>query len=693
MSDALHIALAGTPNSGKSSLFNLFTGEREKVANYPGVTVEEVKSVFELDDGRRVNITDLPGTYSLYPHSEDERVVLNQLLDQSKGRFDFILYVADATNLSKSLLLLTQLADLGWPLICALNQIDAAGEEGLQVDPEKLSDELGVPVIPVNAKENDGIDQLKSQLLSGGTVRREPFHDVEAPVAELHNGFDDLSKYGKYVWLNTYHHLLDLPDEVTSRADEFTHELNRLDLEVQDKLTRANILDEITSRVTTIRKQEESRSDRLDKVLTHPVWGSFIFVTILFLIFQALFTLASYPMDWIDAGMGAFAGWIGGMLPDGMINSFVVDGVLAGVAGILVFIPQIAILFGFIAIMEESGYMARAVYLSDKIMVKSGLNGRSIVALISGVACAVPAIMATRNISNRKERLITIFTTPFMSCSARLPVYVVLSALVVPDGYVWGVFNKQGLVMFGMYGLGTFAALGTSWLISRFVKSSAPSTLLMELPAYRVPVARTILLTMYDKAKVFVLNAGKIIIIIAMVLWVLASFGPGDAMKEAETVAIEQGTTIGLSEVELNNLVAARRLEASYAGLMGKTMEPVIEPLGFDWKIGIALVTSFAAREVFVGTMATIYSIGTEEDDQTIIETLRSQRNPETGELSYTPAKALSLLIFYVFAMQCMSTLAIVKKETESWGIALAQFVFMTLLAYLASYATYSILA
>lgn len=693
MSDSLHIALAGTPNSGKSSLFNLFTGQREKVANYPGVTVEEVKSVFKLEDGRKVHITDLPGTYSLYPHSEDERVVLNQLLDQSASGYDFVLYVADATNLSKSLLLLTQLTDLGWPVICALNQIDAAEEEGLHVDANKLAQELGVPVIPVNAKENDGIDQLKLVLAEGGVTRSQVFHEVETHVQLDHERYANLPVYGQYVWLSTYQHITDLPLEVVSKADALTAAHNKLDSEVQDKLARATVLDAITSSVTTTRKAEESRTDRLDKVLTHPVLGSFIFIAILFLIFQALFTLAGYPMDWIDAGMGAFAGWVGEMLPEGMLNSFIVDGVIAGIGGILIFIPQIAILFGFIAVMEESGYMARAVYLSDKIMVKSGLNGRSIVALISGVACAVPAIMATRNISNRKERLITIFTTPFMSCSARLPVYVVLSALVVPEGYVFGIFNKQGLVMFGMYGLGTIAALGTSWIISKLLKSNAPSTLLMELPSYRVPVARTILFTMYDKAKVFVLNAGKIILVIAMVLWVLASFGPGDTMHEAEVAAVEQAAVNGLSQGEVDNLVAARKLEASYAGLMGKTMEPIIKPLGFDWKIGIALVTSFAAREVFVGTMATIYSIGTEEDDRTIIETLRSQRDPETGELSYTPARALSLLIFYVFAMQCMSTLAIVKKETESWGIAIAQFVFMTVLAYFASYLTYTILA
>lgn len=700
-SSGQQILLVGSPNSGKSSVFNHLSGLKQKVGNYPGVTVDKKTGFVTLDSGETIELIDLPGTYSLYPSSEDERVVLNMFLDErNKDKVKQILYIANATNLDKSLLLLTQIADLGYPVTCCLNLNDTAALSGVSINIDKLESTLGIPVYKINGRTGEGVEELKSVLSATPSPRGNCFLETPKLPQEVNQILDDShigsNPYLRHLIACNIKRKLPVEQEVKSKVDEAINHsgFSVLRAEIDDKLSRFKVIDEL---LRSAHKQETpgtpNFTNKLDRVLTHKVWGSVIFLALLFIIFQAIFSLAAYPMDWIDQGIASFNELLKTSLPSGMWTDFLTDGVITGLGGVIIFVPQIAILFGLIAILEESGYMARAVYLSDKLMYDTGLNGRSIVALISGVACAVPAIMATRTIGNRKERLITIFVTPFMSCSARLPVYIILSAFVVPDKYLWGIFSYQGLVMMGLYTLGAMAAIGSSWLISKFVKMGAKSVLIMELPAYQKPGIKDVLLTMYEKSKVFVFSAGKIILVIAMVLWVLASFGPGNSLEKAEQVAITTAQNKGLDQEQTNNLIAAKKIEMSYAGRLGHFIEPVIKPLGFDWKIGIALITSFAAREVFVSTMATIYSVGSAEDDQTIIESMRSQKISGTNEPVYTPARALSLLIFYVFAMQCMSTLAVVKRETKSWLIPIYQFLFMTGIAYIASFITFNLMS
>lgn len=700
-SSGQQILLVGSPNSGKSSVFNHLSGLKQKVGNYPGVTVDKKTGFVTLNSGETIELIDLPGTYSLYPSSEDERVVLNMFLNEdNREKVKQVLYIANATNLDKSLLLLTQIADLGYPITCCLNLNDTAALSGVTIDIAKLEQALGIPVYKINGRTGEGVEELKSVLQDTPQPKDERFLETAQLPQEVHQILDDA-----HIGSNTYlRHLiacnikrkLPIDDAIKNNVDTAIESsgFNALRAEIDDKLSRFKVIDEL---LRLAHKQnasgEPNFSNKLDRILTHKVWGSAIFLVLLFVIFQAIFSLAAYPMDWIDQGIATLNEFLKTSLPATMWTDFLTDGVITGLGGVIIFVPQIAILFGLIAILEESGYMARAVYLSDKLMYDTGLNGRSIVALISGVACAVPAIMATRTIGNRKERLITIFVTPFMSCSARLPVYIILSAFVVPDEYLWGVFSYQGLVMMGLYTLGAMAAIGSSWLISRFIKMGSKSVLIMELPAYQKPGIKDVLLTMYEKSKVFVFSAGKIILVIAMVLWVLASFGPGNSMQQAQDEATSIARKQGFNEEQTNNLVAARKIEMSYAGRLGRFIEPAIKPLGFDWKIGIALITSFAAREVFVSTMATIYSVSSAEDDQTIIESMRSQKISGTNEPVYTPARALSLLIFYVFAMQCMSTLAVVKRETKSWLIPVYQFLFMTGIAYIASFITFNLMS
>lgn len=671
----IRIALAGTPNAGKSSVFNHLTGLRQHVGNYPGVTVDKKLGHFKVD-GKRVNVIDLPGTHSLYPVSDDERVVLNVLLDkENTDRPDLVIFIANGTNLQRSLLLMTQISDLGYPVICCVNMLDLAEEDGLEIDLVQLQKKLGLPVMKLNGRTGEGIDSLKQACLDVPPARSAPFTGMPP------------DRYHSYLTqVNNKH--LDHDPEPADRSDKAP-----IVMEVEDKTSRLDVLYDMVKSSTRKTGQEPSPfTSKVDRVLTHNVWGTLIFLGILFTMFQAIFSLAATPMDWIDQGFAALAGSVAASLPDTMWSSLLTDGVLAGIGGIVIFIPQIAILFGLVAVLEQSGYMTRAVYLSDNLMKHVGLNGRSLVALISGVACAVPAVMSARTISNWKERMITIFVTPFISCSARIPVYVVLIGFVVPANHGFGIINSQGLVMMGLYLLGVFAAIGSAWVLSKIMKSKERSILMLELPRYQWPQWKSVGITMWEKSKIFVWNAGRVIFVVSIILWALASFGPGDEMTQVrgEVEAHYEGTDT--PEEVIENEIAAKELEASYAGHIGKFMEPAIEPLGFDWKIGIALVTSFAAREVFVGTMATIYSSASADDEASVIERMRSQTTID-GEPLYNRARSMSLLMFYVFALQCMSTVAIVKRETKSWLIAIAQFVAMTAIAYLASFITYSILA
>ncbi len=701
MSDSrLKIALVGNPNSGKSSMFNHLTGLNQKIGNFPGVTVEKRSGFSSMPDGTTAEIIDLPGIYSLYPRSLDERIVSEILLDHASPLCpDKIVVTADATNLKRSLLLLTQIIDLGLPTVLALNMMDLVTKAGISYDLIALSQALGVPVIPINARKGTGLEELKNVLSKPVEVPSKNvftvYEDVKGAVRTVREKFQLDNDYEAYQFLQQPASLKFLNKDDQLFIEDVSKQQNFFAGKYQgaETIQRYTFIQTVLDQVTlkTAELSWKKYTSKLDFVLTHKVWGYAIFFAILFLIFQSIFAWATVPMDFIDGSFAALSNYLNKALPEGVLTRLLTEGIVPGIGGIMIFVPQIAILFAFIAILEESGYMARVVFLMDKIMRKFGLNGKSVVPLMSGVACAIPAIMATRTIDNWKERTITIFVTPLMSCSARLPVFTILIALVVPDTLVLGIFNVQGLVLMGLYLLGFAAAMLTALVMKYLVRVKERSYLLMELPAYRWPKWSNVGYTILEKTKAFILEAGKVILAISIVLWVLASYGPGDDLEHARENVLNESMNLRLTEEGLENRIAAYKLEHSYAGIIGKSVEPVIKPLGFDWKIGIALITSFAAREVFVGTMATIYSIGTDDDETTIKNRMREEINPETGGPRFTVPVAFSLLVFYTFAMQCMSTLAIVYRETNGWKWPLLQLIYMSALAYISSFIVFQV--
>lgn len=697
----MKIAFIGNPNVGKTTLFNQITGLRQKVGNYPGVTVDKKIGYFQSAKmSSPITIIDLPGTYSLYPRSEDELIVhrvLNGLSKESKP--DAVLAVVDMTNLERGLFLVTQIMDMGLPLAIVLNMKDVAETKGIDVNTFKLFKRLNIPVIPTNAREKNGIaavyQALQENTFNKATFLPEGTTLIPSELSEkIQERFNLSSSYQCYQLLRFADH-----DTILSSSDKdfLKQELHAIDfdilkaqrqeIELRNKLVN-EVLDSCVQKKDVVQKNV---SARLDKFFLHPVGGYLIFFAMLFLIFQAIFAWAEWPMNLIDSLFAVMSDGVRSILPPGAVTDLLADGLIPGVGGVAIFIPQIALLFGFLAILEDSGYMARAVFLTDRFMRPFGLNGKSIVPLMSGMACAIPAIMAARNIGNYKDRLITILVTPLMSCSARLPVYVILIGLVIPD-QSFGPFNYQGLALMGMYFLGTFAALISAWVMKLIIKAQNKGYLVIELPIYRWPGVKDVIFTMYLKSKTFVLETAKIIISISIILWVLASYGPVEKMNAAESSVKQPAENSDEAQSQYNNDVASAKLQASYAGHLGRIIEPVLTPLGYDWKIGIALITSFAAREVFVATISTLYSIGEDTDDTlTIRERLEQQRNPETGQKVFRPAVGLSLLMFYAFAMQCMSTMAIVKRETKSWKWPLIQFVYMTALAYVSAFVVYQI--
>ncbi len=696
------IALIGNPNSGKTTLFNQLTGLRQKVANFPGITVEKKTGTLVLEDGREIALTDFPGAYSLYPNSEDERTVMRVLLNPADEDYpDAVVFVADVTNLEKHLLLLTQLLDLGFPCLLVLNMADLVAQSGMSVDAEALGQALGIPVLLVSSRTGQGIEALRHSIvgwLDNPVVPQESFYpltELERKVAEAVASHTEAEPPYRALLLAHHHAQLPFLSEAqkASIADICrNHGFESLRHQIAETMARFGKLSPLLRRVMIKKPQSETLSDKLDNIFTHKVFAPLIFFVIMFFVFQAIYAWAEVPMNWIEDGFAGLNELVRTWLPAGWFTDLLTDGIITGLGGIMVFVPQIAILFLLITILEEVGYMARAVYIFDKLMQQFGLNGRSVVALISGGACAIPAIMSTRTISVWKERLITIMVTPFISCSARIPVYAVLIGFVVPERTVWGVFNLQGLAFMGLYLLGIGAALLSAWVFKLLLRSNEPSWLMMELPPYRMPDWRNVWLTIRDKTSAFIFEAGKVILAISIVLWALASYGPPGAMEQAEAEAIQRAQELGLDEQATADLIAAERIEASWAGTLGKLLEPAIEPLGYDWKIGIALITSFAAREVFVATMATIYSIGSADDEATIHDRLAAAVRPDTGQPVYTRGTALSLLLFYVFALQCMSTLAVVRRETGSWKWPLLQFTYMGALAYLSGLAAYQLL-
>ncbi|MEJ6798933.1 MAG: ferrous iron transport protein B [Crocinitomicaceae bacterium] len=634
------IAILGNPNTGKSSVFNLMTGLNQKVGNFTGVTVE-LKSG-KINGAPDYQMIDFPGVYSLFPNSGEEQIVMDVLSNSEHDAHpNAIITVVDSSNLERNLLLFDQIYELNIPNILVLNMADVSSRAGLKTDLDKLSAAYpDMQIIEMNARVGLGkkrlLEAIKSISFESKTKTVFPF-----------------------------------------RAD--AEEQN------SDTLNRRN---KIESLVEACQTREKDNRDRfiLDKGFAHPVLGYGIFILVLFIIFQSVFALASYPMDWIDMGFSWITEALHNNLPPGVLTELLSDGILPGIGGVLIFIPQIALLFFFLGVLEETGYLSRVIFLMDRLMRPLGLNGRSVVPLISSLACAIPGIMAARTIANWKERLITIFVAPLMSCSARIPVYTVLIAIVIPDKEVLGFINLQGLVLLGLYLLGLVSALLMAVVMKMFIKSKDKSFLLLELPPYKAPRWGNVIVTMWAKTRSFVFDAGKIILTISILIWFTASYGPKGHVSALEAEAF--GTT-----VENEGELAALRLENSYIGIMGQTIEPVLRPLGYDWKIGIGLIASFAAREVFVGTMATIYSVhDSDENSKTLLDKMRSQTF-KNGQPVYTLATGVSLMVFYVYALQCMATVAVVKKETNSWKWPILQLVSMGVIAYLAAWITYQILS
>lgn len=660
-----NVALIGNPNCGKTSLFNLLTGLNQKVGNYPGITVDKKAGFFKSKSGNKFRIIDLPGTYSLNPLSEDEVVVNNLLLDKENDLYpDFAIYVCDVSNIERNLILASQVYDLGIPLVFVLNMSDMVSEESLAKEIMRIQHLFGdVEVIAISALKNKGVDKLKS-------VFDKEVKDVSDRFIET---ISNHSSYREF--------------RLKKSQDRNNADLNKIELE------------DLGNRIDKIRKVFKEKADvkltkteKWDRILTHKVWGYLAMILVFFVMFQSVFWLASFPMDWIDTGFAWLTEATANALPEGVVNDFITGGLLAGIGGVVIFLPQIMILFGFITILEDSGYMSRVSFLMDSILSRMGLGGKSVVPIVSGFACAIPAVMAARNIEDERRRLITIFITPFMSCSARLPVYVFLVAFLVPDETVGGIFNLQGLFMLGLYLLGLIIALIVAAVMQFMLKNKGNTLFVLEMPIYRSPRWKNALVSMYTKGRTFVFEAGKIILGISIVLWFLTSYGPSekmDAIDEKYSTELEKTP----DNEELLNKISAEKLQYSYAGIVGHYIEPVIKPLGFDWKIGIAVVTSFAAREVFVATISTIYGGGEEaEKISELQKKLQTEIDPATGKPVINKANAMSLLIFFVFALQCMSTIAIVKREMNSWKWAMIQLVFMTGFAYLASFITYQLM-
>jgi len=695
----IHIALVGNPNCGKSSLFNALTGLNQQVGNFPGVTVDKKTGALPIK-GHTATLIDLPGTYSFYPKREDEWVAYKVLMGVDlEIHTDVILLVADASNLKRNLLFCSQIIDLKKPVVLALTMNDLAVKKGIKIDIAGLQKDLGIPVVAVDARKNKGLTELKNALIG----------IIETPRSKNQQGFinnkslapDAITAFKKiypttsdYAALHYLMHHKAFPLEA-----EMQHNIEQIEIESNFNPTKtqaAEILQRYSHIQDIIKKRvvnpdpsaKKKRTDQLDDIFLHRIGGYVFLFAVLFILFQSIFWMAKFPMDGIEWLFTNVTTYLNKVLPNTWWEDLLVNGLLAGVGGIFIFVPQIMILFGLITLLEDTGYMARISFLSDKLMRKVGLNGKSVMPMISGFACAVPAIMSARNIENKKERLLTIMVTPFMSCSARLPVYTILISLVIDHKIYFGFLSLQGLVMMGLYLLGVVMALLVSLLLKWFVNIKEKSYFILELPVYRVPRWGNIGITMFQKAKIFVTDAGKVIIVISLLLWFLSSYGPGDQMKKVTQAYAQEIAAAPQNKLQLDKAYHTQKLESSYAGMLGKSIEPVIAPLGFDWKMGIAIITSFAAREVFVGTMATLYSVEV-SDNSSLTEKLRAAKRPD-GTPVYSLAAALSLMIFYVLAMQCMSTLAVVKRETGSWKWPVLQFFMMTGLAYLSSWGVYS---
>ncbi len=746
MSKQIKVALIGNPNTGKTSVFNQLTGLKQKVGNYPGITVEKKEGVCKLPRGVKAHILDLPGTYSLNTTSLDESVAVELLLNKNdKDHPDVAVVVSDVENLKRNLLLFTQIKDLRIPTILVINMADRMARTGITINIPVLEDKLDTKIALVSTRKETGIDDLKQLIIDYKTLSRKPAVDTTAiDTAYFDNLKQVFPKQDLYkLWLvitQDVNFMSINKAMINDKSSFFTKSNSELKrLQQKETILRYQFINEVlksgykvdSNAATGIRA-------RLDRVLTHKVFGYVIFLVILLAIFQAIYDWSGYPQDLIEGLFASASGWVKGALPPGVFTDLLAEGILSGIGGIVIFIPQIAFLFLFIALLEETGYMSRVVFLMDKVMRPFGLSGKSVVPLISGTACAIPAVMATRTIENWKERLITILVTPFTTCSARLPVYLIIIALVIPEGRFLGL-SYQALTLMLLYLIGFGAAILSAMILNKILKIKSRSFFVVEMPSYKLPLVKNVAFTVWEKTKSFVMGAGKIILAISIILWFLGSNGISDNFKEADTIvkkriekegllpfnqtvltdsltryenglidSVQKGVykkgeinfadslklrKTALFEKFKNQEISSFKLENSYMGYMGKAIEPVVKPLGYDWKIGIAVLTSFAAREVFVGTLATIYSVDSaEENTETITERMAAEVNTDTKKPLFNLASGISLLLFYAFAMQCMSTLAVVKRETNSWKWPAFQLVFMSVFAYIVALIAYQIL-
>ena len=678
MKKKINLLLLGNPNTGKSSLFNKLTGLNQKVGNFPGVTVEKKEGIINFKNNYFVNVIDLPGVYSINSFSPEEEIVSDILLEKNEISPDAALVISDIENLKHNLLLFTQAKDLGIPLYLVINMCDVMDKRGITLDISSLEEELKTKIFLISTRNSTGIEDLLNEIpkildTDTSTLVDNNYMDLET-LQKIDKENNSIPLYR--VWLSQINKISNLSDIKRIKHKEAIQRYRF----INKKLNKTLNIDS--------KKAYDLRS-KLDNIFLHPFWGTIIFISILALIFQTIFTWSSSPMEFIDQFFSNLSNYTKTVLPEGVFTNLLAEGIITGIGGVIIFIPQIALLFMFISVLEETGYMSRVVFLFDKRLKKYGLSGKSIIPLISGVACAIPAVMSTRNIDDWRQRLITIMVTPFMTCSARLPVYLILISIVIPDKNFF-IFNYQGLTLLGLYLLGVLMALISAFVFSKLIKSNFNNYGMIEMPNYKIPVLKNVLFTVYSKTKSFVFEAGKIILSISIFLWVLASNGPGDNFKYAEEIIMEKyDNKKNISELDYE--IQSYRLENSYIGTAGKILEPILIPLGYDWKIGIAIITSFAAREVFVGTLATIFSVGSENVD-TIKEKISYQRKPN-GQLLFNLPTGVSLMVFYAFALQCMSTIAIVKKETNSWKWAAIQFIFMTIIAYISALIVYKSLS
>ena len=695
MSTSLNVALLGNPNTGKTSVFNRLTGLTQKVGNYPGITVEKKEGVCKLNRTTKAHLLDLPGTYSLNASSMDESVVIELLLNKNSKDFPVAVVVTDVENLKRNLLLFTQVKDLEIPTILVINMSDQMKRKGISLDIETLEKQLDTKIALISTRENEGIAQLKSLILNYRQLSTK--HSISLTSIDqeyfqnLEKAFPNQSLYKLWLVITQDVNFAKIDRKRVSDATDFKTQSDSYLKRLQQKETvkRYQFINNILK--TTLVIDREVATDlrsRLDRVLIHKFWGYVIFFAILTTIFQSIFDWSSIPQDFIDSTFANLSEQAKTKLPQGVFTSLLAEGIIPGLGGIVIFIPQIAFLFLFISVLEETGYMSRVVFLMDRGLRRIGLSGKSVIPLISGTACAIPAVMATRNIESWKERLITILVTPFTTCSARLPVYAILIALVIPEGSFLGM-NYKGLTLMGLYLVGFGMALLSAWILSKTLKIPFKSYFVVEMPNYKLPLLKNVGITVWEKTRTFVTEAGKIILAISILLWILASYGPGKDFSNASEIV--QSQYAELNGEELENKINAYQLEHSFIGILGKAIEPAITPLGYDWKIGIALISSFAAREVFVGTLATIYSV--ENDAEETIKSRMASEVLPNGQPLFNLASGISLMLFYAFAMQCMSTLAIVKKETNTWKWPMVQLFGMTFLAYLVAFSTYQIIS